>query len=268
MMTLEEGALKLAKKTAKEAGKKIIPLFGRVSNVKERQNPTDIYSDADLLAEKIIFSTLFSKFPHFNYLSEETEEHKMIDKESEYTWVVDPLDGSIPFVAGLEYWGISIGLIKESKPVVGVIYVPMKNWLFSAKKNQGAFLNGQRISVSKNKEYDKAIIGFDLGHRGFRREDLLRNIAPQVENVRYMPSFACTTFGQILVAKGSYDAYLHHRAFPWDFCAGAVIIQESGGKITDHRGNSLDWTKKDNMFVLASNGLIHEEVLKAIRTEI
>lgn len=79
-----------------------------------------------------------------------------------------------------------------------------------------------------------------------------------------MPSFACASFGQVLVAKGVYDAYLHHRAFPWDFCAGTIIIQEAGGKVTDHQGKSLDWTKKDNISILASNKLLHKQVLKVI----
>lgn len=261
---MEEKALKLAKKAAQEAGRKIVPLFGKVSVIKEKQSPTDLCTEADLLAEKIIFSALASEFPNFNYLS---EEHELIDKGSEYTWVVDPLDGSIPFISGLEYWGISIGLLKKKSPVVGVINIPLKKWLFSARKNQGAFLNNRQIAVSDNKEYDKAIIGFDLGHRGFRKKDLFKNIASQVENVRYMPSFACATFGQVLVAKGVYDAYLHHRAFPWDFCAGTIIVQEAGGKVTDHQGKSLDWSKKDNLFMLASNGLIHKQVLKAISTK-
>jgi myo-inositol-1(or 4)-monophosphatase len=67
------------------------------------------------------------------------------------------------------------------------------------------------------------------------------------------------------VAKGIYDAYLHHRAFPWDFCAGTIIVQEAGGKVTDHKGNPLDWTRKDNMFLLASNSLLHDQILAIIR---
>lgn len=259
---IEEKALRLAEKATKEAGRKILPLFGKVSAVSEKESPTDLCSEADLLAEKIISSTLTSGFPDFNYLS---EEHELVDKDSEYTWVIDPLDGSIPFVSGLEYWGISIGLLKRKEPIAGVIYIPKRKWLVSARKKKGAFLNNQVISVSKNKNYDKAIIGFDVGHRGFRKKDLLKNIAPQIENVLYMPCFACTTFAQVLVAIGVYDAYLHHRAFPWDFCAGTIIIQEAGGKVTNHQGKPLNWSKKKNMFMLASNGLLHNKVLKAIR---
>lgn len=94
-MNIEEKALDIAQETAREAGEKILPLFGRTLVIKEKESPTDISSEADLLAEKIIFSKLSPNFKNFNYLSEEQE---FIDKGSEYTWVVDPLDGSIPFV--------------------------------------------------------------------------------------------------------------------------------------------------------------------------
>ena len=260
-MDIEDKALRFAGLAAREAGEKIIPLFGRVSVVREKESPTDLCSEADLLAEKTIFAHLGKEFPHFNYLSEEKE---YLDRGSKYTWVIDPLDGSIPFIAGMEYWGISIGLLKDGKPIVGVINIPSKNWLFEARKNHGSFINKKRIKVSRQKELDKAIVGFDVGHRGERREDLTKNIAPLIDNVRYMPFFACSTFGQVLVALGIYDVYIHHRAFPWDFCAGAVIVEEAGGKVTDHKGDKLDWSKKDNMFLLASNGLIHNRLVRSI----
>lgn len=254
--------LEVAELAAREAGKKIKPLFGKGLVVREKEiSPSDIYSEADLEADEMIYSILTRELPDFNYLSEDRD---YADRGSEYTWVVDPLDGLIPFVAGLEYWGISIGLLKDEKPVLGVVNIPMEEWLFSASEGQGAFLNGQRINVSSQEDYEKAIIGFDVGHKKGRREDLLSAIAPQIEEVRYMPSFACCTFGQVLVAKGTCDAYLHHRAFPWDFCAGAIIVQEAGGRVTDHQKKPIDWRKRDNIYLLASNGLIHEKVLKAI----
>ncbi len=262
-MSIEKKTTEIASLTAKEAGKKIKPLFGKVSTVKEKEDFADLYSEADLLAEKIISAYLNKEFPQFNYLSEEKE---YLDRGSEYTWIIDPLDGSIPFIAGLDYWGVSIGLLKDNKPVSGVIYIPSKDWLFRAYRGGGSFLNGKKVKVSKKRELEKAIVGFDVGNAGYRREGLIKNVASQIDNVRYMPSFACSTFGQVLVAKGIYDAYLHHRAFPWDFCAGTIIVQEAGGKVTDHEGLDLDWTKRDNLSLLASNGLIHEKILKIINS--
>lgn len=260
-MNIEKKAFKIASQVAKEAGEKIKPLFGKASVVRKKESPTDLYSGADLLAEGIIFSHLNDEFPQFNYLSEEKE---YLDKGSKYTWIIDPLDGSIAFIAGLDYWAVSIGLLKDSEPLLGVIYIPAKNWLVDAYLGNGTFLNDEKINVSKQTKLDSAIVGFDVGHRGERAEDLAKNIAPQIDKVRYMPSFACTTFGQVLVARGIYDAYLHHRALPWDFCAGAIIVQEAGGKVTDHKGDDLDWSRKDNLFLLASNGLLHDKILKII----
>lgn len=259
-MNLQE-SVEIVKRLVKKTEKKTVPVFGRVLDVHVKKSATDIYSEVDLLADEIIYSTLSLKFPDFNYLS---EERKFIDKSSIYTWVVDPLDGSIAFISGLEYWGISIGLLKDKKPVLGVINIPSKGWLFSAIKGEGAFLNNKRVVVSKQRKYDKAIIGFDVGHRGDRKKDLLKSVVPQIDEVLYMPSFACATFGQVLVAKGVYDAYIHHRAFIWDICAGAIIVKEAGGRVTDHQGRPLDWRKKGNLFMLASNGILHERILQIL----
>ena len=258
-MSEVKAILVAAESAVLEAGEKIKPLFGRVMGVKAKESPTDLYSDADLLAEETIFAALAKKFPKFNYRSEERE---FIDRGSEYCWVVDPLDGSTAFIAGLDYWGISIGLLKGKKAVVGVIYIPAKDWLFRAGRGKGSWLNGKKMRVSKQGVMDKAMVGFDVGHRGYRAKDMVQNIVPLVDRVRYMPSFACSTFGQSLVALGTYDAYLHHRAYIWDFCAGSIIVEEAGGRVTDQRGKALDWSKVENMSMVCSNGLIHDKVLE------
>jgi len=244
---------------AKEAGNKASSLFGKIVNIKIKGAPTDICSKADLQSEDVIYKTLYDD--SLNYLS---EERRYIDNKSEYTWVIDPLDGSIPFIAGMEYWGISIGLLKGNKPVLGVINIPSKDWLFYAVKGKGAFLNKSKINVSKEKEYKNSIVGYDVGHKGFRKTDLHKNISSQIEKVRYMPSYACTVYGQVLVAKGVFDAYLHHRAYIWDFCAGSVVVEEAGGKITDHKGKAVDWRKRENISILATNKLLHRKILDEI----
>lgn len=262
-MTKEQKALKFAKKASIKASEKILPLFGKVKATKFKKSKTDIYSEADLLAETAISTILKTEFPRYNYLS---EERGLTDNKSDYTWVVDPLDGSIPFVAGMDSWGISIGLLKGNRPVVGVINIPSQKWLVTSLVGKGTFLNGEKISVSKQNKYDQSIVGFDVGHRGKREKDLIKNVASQIDKVRYMPSLACTTFGQVLVAKGTYDAYFHHRAFVWDFCAGVLIIQEAGGKVTGHKGTSVDLTKRDNISILASNRLIHNKILSVLKS--
>ncbi len=256
---MQDKLLRKSITAATKAGNKASSLFGKIKNIRVKGVPTDICSEADLQSEEIIFKYLYDD--SFNYLS---EERKFIDNNSKYTWIIDPLDGSIPFIAGMEYWGISIGLLKNSKPVLGVINIPSKNWLFHATKGGGGFLNYKKINVSKKKDYQDSIVGFDVGHKGFRKKDLQRNISSQIEMVRYMPSYACTVYGQVLVAKGVYDAYLHHRAYVWDFCAGSIIIEESGGKVTDQKGKAVDWSKRDNISILATNKLLHSRILKEV----
>jgi len=251
--------IEIAKKAALEAGKEVLLLRSKGLSFRNKKRLADFVTDADIASEKIILEKLQQNFSRHNFLSEEIGK---IDNQSNYTWVIDPLDGTIPFSSGLPIFGISIGLLKNNQPILGVINMPELNNLFWAERKKGAFLNGKRIYVSKNKELLKSVIGFEVGYVGGRRKQVEKLLSPMADKVRYPLMLGCASAGVAFVSSGVLNAYLH-TAHPWDFLAGAVIVKEAGGKVTDFQGKPIDWAK-DWISLAASNGLIHDKILNLI----
>lgn len=250
----------IAREAALKAGRVVLKLRSQRLKYFIKEKPGDFTTQADISSEKIIIKTLKSKFPRHNFLSEEIGNE---DNGSSFRWIIDPIDGTIPYSSGLPTFGISIGLLKNNKPFLGVINLPALGSLFWAEKGKGAFLNGKRIKVSAKDDLTETVIGFDLAHMGGRKAELKKLIAPLVDKVRYAPSLGCTVAGLSHLASGVYDGFIH-SAYPWDYAAGAIIIEEAGGKITDYQGKPIDWTK-DWIDFFASNGLIHRKILALIK---
>jgi len=252
--------IEIAKKAAIEAGKKITLLRRKGLSFKGKKRLGDFATDADTLSEKIILDMLQREFPKHNFVSEESG---TANRGSEYTWVIDPLDGTIPFSSGLPIFGVSIGLLKKHGPVLGVINLPEQGWLFWAEKGKGAFMNAERLVVSGKKELMKCVVGVEYGYMGTRGKEAEKLLIPLVDKVRYPPALGSSVAGCAYVAKGVLDGYIH-SAHPWDFAAGALIVAEAGGKVTDYEGKPVDWTK-DWIDFFASNGQIHDEILSLIK---
>ena len=251
--------LETAKRAALKAGEKIISLRQKGLTFKGKKRVGDFTTQADIASETIILDLLREKFPKHNFVSEEKGE---LNNHSEYTWIIDPIDGTIPFSSGMPSFGISIGLIKGNEPVLGVIYLPVLDYLVWAEKDKGSYINGKKISVGEGKGLLKSVIGFEFGYVGTRNLEIKKLLSPVVDRVRYTPVLGSTVVGLSYVANGTLDAYIH-SAHPWDFAAGAVIIKEAGGKVTDYKGKPIDWSK-DWIDVLASSGIIHNKILNLI----
>lgn len=245
----------LAKRLAVKAGKEVLFLQGRV-DVQTKKRKGDIVTKADTTSEKIILDGLRKEFPGHSFISEEAGKD---ERNSEYIWFVDPLDGTIPYAAGMPTFGISIGLIKNGKPILGVINLPALDSLYWAELGSGAFLNGKKIHVNDKSDLLTCVIGFDVGYAGGRAQEFREMVEPIADQIRYPTMLGSTVVGLSYVATGIYDAYLH-SAHPWDFAAGAVIVEVTGGKVTDFQGNPIDWSRNwIDMF--ASNGIIHDQIL-------
>jgi myo-inositol-1(or 4)-monophosphatase len=251
--------IEVAKKAALTAGKIVLSKRGKGLTTRVKIAASDITTEADTLSEKAIVKILQKAFPDHSFILEESDD---IEKGSEYYWVIDPLDGTIPYFHQLPTFGISIGLLHKGKPILGVINLPALDCLYWAEKGNGSFLNNEKIHVSDTNKLIDAVIGFDLAHVGDRQDEVTKLIYPLVDNVRYTPILGCTVAGLVYVASGVYDAYIHW-AYPWDFVAGAIIVEEAGGKISDYSGKSINWMNK-NMSVLTSNGLLHNKIAKSI----
>lgn len=258
----ESKFLKVAKKAAEKAGEVIKKYSGKYGeeNIKG-EDKSNFATIADTEAENVIIKILTASFPTHNIIAEESG---IKNKKSEYTWVVDPLDGTIVFKAGLPFFVVSIGLLKKQTPIIGVIYQPLIGELYSAQKGEGAYFNDKKISVSKTDKLDEMMLAADFGHNKGRQIKFNNFVAPLMNKVSYVYSLGSDAFLLALVAKGVFDVFATD-AYVWDFAAGAVIVEEAGGKVTDLKGNKPDWSK-ERLSIVASNGLIHDEIIKALKS--
>lgn len=255
-MNEEDKILKVAKQAALEAGKIVKKYYQSELILHNKGHFTNFATKADLEAEQKIIQILTRDFPNHNIIAEESG---VVDKSSQYTWAIDPIDGTIPFVDGIPVFGVSIGVLKNKKPIIGVINMVATNELYWAHKGKGSFLNGNRIKVRKQSSLENCTIGLELGHTG-RIMKLNEFWRPIVGKVRYVYLYGASVAILCYVAKGWVDAYIQ-QANIWDVSAGVVLITEAGGKVTDFSGKQPDYFDGKPKLV-CSNGLIHEAILK------
>lgn len=257
---MDDNFLKVAKKAALEAGKVILKYYGNFGErmIKGKDN-SNFVTKADIEAEVIITKILTANFPDHNIIGEEGG--KTWGK-SEFLWAIDPVDGTFAYTHNIPQFCISIGLLKKDKPVVGVINEVLSNELVWAEEGKGAYLNSKRIQTSQDKRLEQAGIYTDFGNRESRQIKHDLYIEPLVDKVGRIFSLGSTALAHAWVGKGSLDGSVA-QAWIWDFVAGAVIVREAGGKVTDFEGNEPDWSK-ERLNIVATNGLIHDQILEAL----
>lgn len=253
--------LNLAKEATEKAGKAAFKYFNKTHSFHHKGELANFATEADLESEQIIYNLVRKYFPKHNFLSEEMG---MVDNSSEYTWVVDPIDGTVNFSHGQPLWGPEIALFKNSQPVLGAIYLPVLNELYYAQKGKGAFLNGKKIQVSKENILARSLIGTELSYPAQRAsqkmpfERFFRNFPTPI-----MCSLS-TAYDLAYIASGKMDGFVEENPYAWDIGAGAVLIEEAGGKMTDWNGKPIIWklTTEKHYNVIASNGILHKEILE------
>lgn len=218
----------------------------------------DLVSDADIESEKAIESYLRKQFPGHALLG---EENLQADTNSEHLWIIDPLDGTNNFAHGVLQFSVSIAYYHHGKPMVGVVFNPARNEMFTATAGGGAFLNGDPIQVSRADALSKSLIGCGFYYdRGEMMRKTLSAIGEFFEqDIHGIRRFGSASLDLCHVAAGQFGGYFEYHLAPWDFAAGALIVQEAGGQITDANGHPLEIKKTS---VLASNGCLHESMLK------
>ena len=247
--------LEIAQNVAIGAGDLLLSLSQKDQHV-VRKATRELVSEGDLGSEKFIIEQLQQFFPDDSIISEERQD---LETSSERVWILDPLDGSHNFIAGLPFWSVSIGFMVASNLSLGVIFFPLENEMFYAVSGQGAFCNDKIISVSDNFELSNSVVMYDnqfhLDQHSFRRYESITNAAFTTR------IFGTATKDLCLIASGTVDARIWNRTKLVDLAAGSVILRESGGEITDFGGKDpeLDFRQ-----VVASNGHIHKEILQEI----
>ena len=253
-----EKELKVASKASLEAGRVMKKYFRKNFFVKKKGR-IDIVTQADLESEKKIHEIISKSFPRDSFLEEESGKSGV---GKERVWLIDPIDGTINFAHGVPWFCSSIGLLVDGKPVLGAAFNPITGDFFHAVKGRGAFWNNKKISVSKNSELIDCVLATGFPYeRGELARKTIQSISNLLDGTQGMRRFGSAVLDLCLVAAGSFDGFFEYKLFPWDVAAGIVIVEESGGIVTDFSGKKA--TPFSEAFV-ASNGIIHGKLLEKL----
>ena len=233
-------------KASEKASKALIRDFGEVEKLQVSvKSPLNFVSNADIKAEKIIIEELSKARKNYSILSE--EDGSKVGKDKNNIWIIDPIDGTTNYLHGVPHFAISIALKSNNEIISGVIYDPIKDEMFYAEKNNGAYYNNQRIRVSKKKKLEDCL--FATGGNINEKNKTNANII-----IRRSGSAA---LDMAYVAAGRFDGYFQKNLNIWDIAAGIIIVKEAGGII-----NEIDLSKNNNIKVLASNSSINDKLVK------
>ena len=231
-------------KAAEKASKILIRDFGEIENLQvSKKGPADFVTNSDLKTEKIIIDELKKAKPQYSILSEEHGIENNKDKNN--FWIIDPIDGTVNFLHGIPHFAISIALKSKNEIVSGLIFDPIKNEMFYAEKNNGAFFNNHRIRVSKKNQINNCL--FVTGGKIKKEYD-----------IPYRKS-GCAALDMAYVAAGRYDGYFQHDLNLWDIAAGILLVEEAGG-IT----NEIDLSIHENIKIIASSPDINTKLLEKL----
>jgi len=234
-----------------------------------KESRFDLVTEVDKACEDFLRSQVKKNFPRHFYLGEETATKKELDRlrsgpnDSEWTWIVDPIDGTLNFVAGMPLSVVSIGVALGNNMEVGVVYNPFNNELFYARRGQGAYLNGIPLNVlpsSTELEDTTVSVGFPSKPEWrVRMLEAIGKVSPRARSIRALGTAA---LHMSYVGAGRLGCFFEHNLKPWDVAAARLIVQEAGGKVTDMNGNELPLTGGS---VLASNGgILHDCIVQLI----
>lgn len=253
--------LEFAIRVAKEAGRVLRDSFGRKIEVRHKGN-IDLVTEIDIASEKVIKDLITSHYPKHQILAEESGAHL---SSSDYRWIVDPLDGTTNYAHGLPLFCVSIALEKAGEVIIGVVYDPVHEEIFAAERGSGATLNGRTIKVSDINEIKKAMLvtGFPYDIQVDRINNI-DNFIKFIKNAQAIRRLGSAALDLCYVAAGRMDGFWELKLHPWDMAAGALIVEEAGGKVTRFDGGKFDPFLRE---VCASNGLIHNQMLEVLRRE-
>jgi myo-inositol-1(or 4)-monophosphatase len=247
---------------SKEAGKIIRDGFGQKLTIEYKTNVTDYVTNIDKASEKRIIEFIKEKYPTHNILAEESG---VENNDSEYTWVIDPLDGTMNFAHGIPIFSVSIGVMKNNVIIAGVVYDVMMDILYTAEKGKGAFANGKQLNVSDTTEIAEALLatGFSYDIKDNPKNAISRfnDLLKLASGIRRLGSAAIDC---CYVASGAFDGFWEVKINAWDICAGQIIIEEAGGKMTDFSGNEINYKDYSNIEMLATNGKVSGKMMEVL----
>ena len=232
-------------KAAEKASKSAIRDFGEVERLQvSKKGPYDFVTKTDKYVEKILIEELSKTKKSYSFLSEEVG--KINNKDKENVWIIDPIDGTTNFLHGIPHFAICIALQSKNEIISGLIFDPIKDEMFYAEKNRGAFLNNNRLRVSNKNSLEDCL--FSSNHEGVKFSNL---------NMRYS---GCASLDLAYVASGRLDGFFHNKINLWDVAAGALMVEEAGGNVND-----LNEFNNNNINIRASSSAINVKMLENLK---
>ncbi len=231
-------------KAAEKASKSVIRDFGEVEKLQvSKKGPRDFVTKTDKHVEKILIEELSKTKKNYSFISEEIGQIKNKDKEN--IWIIDPIDGTTNFLHGIPHFAICIALQSNNEIVSGLIFDPIKDEMFFAEKNKGAYLNNQRLRVSKKNSLEDCL--FSSNHEGVKFSNL---------NMRFS---GCASLDLAYVASGRLDGFFHNDINLWDVAAGTLLVNEAGGIVND-----ISKFQLNEINIKASNASINDKMLESL----
>lgn len=251
--------LKNVIEVSKIAGEIIKEGFGQQFAIEYKTNESNLVTEIDKKSEEAIISYIKKNFPGHGIIAEESGTEM---SDSEYTWVIDPIDGTTNFAHGLPIFSVSIGVTRKDEIICGAIYDVMRDTIYTAEKGSGAFANDARINVSKNSNLATSVLvtGFPYNIKE-NPDNAIEKFGEFVKASRAVRRLGSAAIDMCYVAQGVFDGFWEVSLNPWDICAGILLVREAGGVVTDYADNEIDIFSKQ---VLATNGHVHNAMLDVL----
>lgn len=245
-----------------EGGQLLLEYFNKPLEITQKESMSSVVTQADLAAEKLIVSRIEEQFPEHNVLSEECG---LIKKDSEYTWVIDPLDGTSNFAAGIPWFGVLIALFENNEPILGGAYLPVQNEIYLAEKGKGAYFNGERLKLDVPKSINDVLFAFSADYCEDEKllDEVLQTYRFLIQNTRNVRTSNCL-IDLLYVSNGRLGGCINTSNRIWDVAAAGLIIEEAGGIMLGMNGQklayALDETALDKSYpvVLGAKSIVQE----------
>jgi len=253
--------LEVAEKTAREAGVVLLENLGKVKKI-EFKAKNSLVTEVDKLSEEIIINNIKKSFPSHDIFAEESGRHS---ENSDYLWLIDPIDGTTNYAHAYPFFSISIALEVKGEVEIGLVYDPVKDEMFTAEAGKGAHLNGELIKVSKSDSIEHSHVCTGFMHEvEWMVEANIKHFGNFIRRARAVRRDGSAALDVCYVACGRFDGFWELGLNPWDTAAAVLILKEAGGQVTTFSGDEYSIYLKE---ILASNSIIHDQMMEILALE-